>query len=96
MEQSQIKQTVKNVEELFKLVMNIYWTYLGKLDAYVKGLPETETEKISNLYAHIEDVKAALEHDISLFEKAVNSDTEDLHRFKDQLKIDDIYKQLKT
>lgn len=96
MNQTQITETAKKADELFRLVMNIYWTYLEKLEVHIQELPETETEKINKLYEHVEEVKSALEHDIALFDEAINSDKEDIQEFNDQLKINDIYKKLKN
>ena len=95
MEKDQITKTVQGAEELFKLIMNLYSAYLDGLEAYIANIPETETETLNDLYQHMQDVQSALEHDISVFDKAAQSDLEDLNKMKDKLKIDTIYKELK-
>ena len=95
MEKNQITKTTQDAEELFKLIMNLYSTYLDSLEAYIANVPETETETLNDLYQHMQDVQSALEHDISIFDKAIQSDLEDLNKLKDKLKIDTIYKKLK-
>jgi hypothetical protein len=90
-----ITKTTKDVEELFKLIMKLYWTYLDALECYIRQIPDTETAVLNDLIEHMEEVQGALEHDISIFQKAINNDTEDLHKIHDQLKIDTIYKKLK-
>ena len=95
MKKSQITKTTQDAEELFKLIMNLYSTYLDGLEAYIANIPETETETLNDLYQHMQDVQSALEHDISVFDKAVQSDLEDLHQLQDKLKVETIYKELK-
>ena len=94
MDINQITQTAQDAETLFKLIMNLYWTYLEGLETYIKSIPETETEILKDLYQHMQEVQNALEHDIGIFEDAIQSDTENLHQLQDQLKIDTIYKSL--
>ena len=96
MNQSQITQTASEAEELYKIVMNLYWSYLDTLETYIQSIPETETGILNELNKDMQDVQAALEHDISVFEQAIQSDTEDLHQLKDKLKIDTIYENLKN
>lgn len=95
METAQVTKTAKNAEELFKLIMNMYWTYLNALETFAERIPETETAVLSELVDHMKEVQAALEHDISIFQKAISSDIEDLHKVSDQLKINTIYQKLK-
>ena len=94
MNQAQITQTVNNAEELFKIIMKLYWTYLSSLEEYIKSIPETEKDILNELYQHMQDVQGALEHDISVFDKAIQSDLEDLNQLQDKLKIDLIYQKL--
>lgn len=91
----EITATAKGVEELFKMIMNLYWTYLNMLEDYIKKIPETETDVLNELLAHMNEVQNALEHDIGVFQKAIDSDSEDLQKVQDQLKIDVIQKKLK-
>ncbi len=94
MDKSKITQTVNDAEILFKTIMNLYWSYLDSLEKIIQRIPESETEILNDFYQHIQEVQNALDHDISVFQKALNSDMEDLHQIKDKLKIDDIYKKL--
>jgi len=96
MNKSQITQTATEAEELYKIVMNLYWTYLNTLETYVQNIPETETGILNELNKEMQEVQSALEHDIGVFEKAIQSDTEGLHQLKDKLKIDSIYENLKN
>ena len=91
----EITAKAKNAEELFKMIMNLYWTYLNALESYIQQIPETETDILNELILHMDEVQTALEHDVGIFQKAVNSDMEDLQTIQDQLKIDTIQKKLK-
>ena len=94
MEKSQITQIAKDAEELFKTIMNLYWTYLEGLEKYIQNVPETETKLLNYLDQHMQEVQEALEHDIEVFDKAIQSDSEDLHQIQDKLKVDTIYQKL--
>ena len=94
MNNTQLAGTAKNIKDLFNLVMQLYQTYLDALERYMQKIPDTETAVLSDLVEHMQEVQSSLEHDISIFQKAINSDTEDLHKTHDQLKIDTIYKKL--
>jgi len=94
MDNTQITETAKNIEDLFNLVMQLYRTYLDALERYMQQIPGTETAVLNDLAEHMQEVQGSLEHDISVFQRAINSDMEDLHKIHDQLKIDTIYKQL--
>lgn len=96
MDKSQITQTASEAEELYKVVMNLYWSYLNTLEIYVQNTPETETMILSELNKEIQEVQSALNHDIAVFQKAIESDTEGLQGLKDKLKIDSIYENLKN
>ena len=94
MEKAQIAQTAKDAEELFKTIMNLYWTYLEGLEKYIQNIPETESELLNGLNQHMQEVQSALEHDIAVFDEAIHSDVEDLHKLQDKLKVDTIYQKL--
>ena len=94
MEKAQITQTAKDAEELFKTIMNLYWTYLEGLEQYIHSIPETEAGLLNDLNQHMQEVQSALEHDIAIFDEAIHSDAEDLHRLQDKLKVDTIYQKL--
>ena len=91
-----ITQTAQEAKELFEIIMDLYWQYLNTLEAYTAKIPDSETGLLNELSAHMVDVQNALEHDISVFQNALNSDKQDLHEIKDKLKINDIYKMLKN
>ena len=91
---TKITETAKDAEELFKLIMNLYWTYITSLEEYIQSIPASETATFNEFTEHMLEVQAALEHDIGIFQKAINSDLEDLHQTTDQLKINDIYDKL--
>lgn len=93
---STITQTAQEAKELFQIVMDLYWQYLNTLEIYISKIPDSETGILNELNAHMADVQNAIEHDISIFENAINSDKQDLHAIQDQLKINDIYKMLKN
>lgn len=94
MEKAQITQTAKDAEELFKTIMNLYWTYLEGLEKYIQNIPETEAELLNDLNQHMQEVQDSLEHDIAVFDEAIHSDVEDLHKLQDKLKVDTIYQKL--
>lgn len=95
MEKTQITQTTNNAEELFKTIMNLYWTYLEGLEKYIQNVPEIEAKLLNDLNQHMKEVQSALEHDIAVFDEAIHSDVEDLHKLQDKLKIDTIYQKIK-
>lgn len=96
MEQANIKATVKDAEALFKTIMRLYWDYLNELERFLKTIPEDAVSVIEEINLHIQDVQVAMEHDIGLFQKATDGDMEDIGRFAEQLKIQEIYKKLKS
>ncbi len=87
-------QVAIDAEELYKIVMNLYWTYLENLEKYIEAIPDSEIEILNDLNQHMQEVQSALEHDIGVFEKAVHEDLESIQVVKDRLKIDSIYKKL--
>jgi phosphate uptake regulator len=95
MMQTNTIEIIDTLEELFKSVMNLYWTYLSSLEEMVSKIPESDTEKLNEIHEHVRDVLDAMEYDVNLFTKAVDSDTEQIKNIQDQLKINDIYKFLK-
>ena len=95
MQKIDYSKTVQNFEELFELIMKLYWSYISNLETYTQTIPETDIEKLNLLNEHMQEVQSALEHDISIFEKAIGDDLEDIHQVQDQLKINQIYQKLK-
>jgi len=93
--QSKADQIINSADQLFKTVMKFYWTYLDELEAFIEKVPENDQKTISILHEQIEDIQEAIVHDIEVFEKAAENDTEDLNKLQDQLKIDSIYAKLK-
>ena len=89
-----ITQTAQEAKELFETIMNLYMEYLNALEALASKIPDDETAMLNDLYKHIGEVQKSLEYDISVFEKAVAEDREDINKIKDDLKIGDIYKIL--
>ncbi len=87
---------VRDAEELFKIVMDLYAAYLDDVERLIREVPETETQLLGELYAQLGEIQSAMEHDVSVFDRAIQSDREDIHHLKDQLKINDIYKMLKS
>ncbi len=94
MDKTQIVTTVDSAKELFEMVMDLYSKYLEELEVYVKAIPETEIEILNELNRHMAEVQEAIEHDMGIFEEAINYDKENLHQLKDKLKINSIYKIL--
>ena len=87
MDNNQIIQTATAAEELLTIIINLYSAHLNALEAYIEKIPENETEVLTDFYNHVSEVQSAMEHDIGLFDKAVNIDNESLHSIKDKLKI---------
>lgn len=94
MENTTIIQTAKAIEELFETVMKVYWAELNALEYYMHRIPSTETKLLEEMTTLVEDVKTSLEHDIGVFSKAINDDSEGLQSFHDKLKVNDIYEKL--
>jgi len=87
-------ETAEAVQELFKEIMSLYWTYIETLEKIAAFIPDSETVALRELTKLMEEIQTAMEHDIALFQEAANSDLENLHQLQDQLKIDDIHKKL--
>jgi len=85
---------VEAAQELFKEIMNLYWTYIDTLEKVAARIPDSETAALKELAQLMEEIQISMEHDIALFQKASNDDFESLHLLKDQLKIDEIHKKL--
>ena len=60
------------------------------------SVPDTERQLLNELNVQMKEIEMALEHDIEVFNEAIQSDLENVHQWKDQLKINEIYKQLKS
>jgi len=87
-------EIIDSLEELYKSVMGLYWTYLSSLEEMVSKIPESDTEKLHEIHEHVRDVLAAMDHDVNIFKQTVDSDMEQIKNIQDQLKINDIYKFL--
>lgn len=96
MPQTTLAATAKTAEELFDLVISLYTKYLDALEVYLDALPEAEVARIREVHEDIKEAQAALEHDLAVFDQAVQEDLEDLNQFQEKLKIQEIYKQLKS
>lgn len=94
MDQAQITQITNGAKNLFQAVMGIYETYLDMLEKLIALTPENDTATLGRLDMEVAEIQSALEHDIAVFDKAVQTDLEDVHQLKDKLKINDIYKKL--
>ncbi len=94
MENNTIIQTTKAMEELFEIIMKMYWEQLNTLEIYINKIPDTEEALLGEMNELLLDIKASMEHDIGIFTKAINSDAEDLHGIQDKLRINDIYSKL--
>lgn len=87
---------VRDTQELFIIVMDLYAVYLEEIERLIQEVPETEIQLLAALNAELTEIQGALEHDIGIFDHAIQSDLEDIHQFRDQLKINDLYKMLKS
>ena len=95
MQMAKVSQIPHDAELLFKHITNIYWVYLNGLEEYIKKIPVGEEALMQRMHQHIQDVQAALEHDVALFDQAVQSDKEDMHKWAEQSQIHKIKEQLK-
>lgn len=94
MNNTQIVQTVQAVETLYEDVMNLYLTYLGLLEDLLNSVPYSETDTLLQIQNHIQEIQAAMEHDMGIFDRAISEDGEGINKLKDNLKIQDIYNKL--
>ena len=94
MDEKQIVQIGKSAQEFLDVIMNLYWTHLQTLEAYIKRVPATETDTLIQLNEYVNEIQTAMEHDLGLFDKAISTDKEALRGIQDKLKINEIYKQL--
>lgn len=90
-----VQQITGDAEALFTIVMDLYSTVLSELEQVIESVPDTETQLLNELNTQMKEIEMALEHDIEVFNEAIQSDLESVHHLKDQLKINEIYKQLK-
>ncbi len=95
MKKNNYLKTAQDSEELFKLIMKLYWSYISNLEEYIQHVPETDVGQFNLLNDHMKEVQSSLEHDISIFEEAISNDTKDVHQTQDQLEINKIYQNLK-
>ena len=80
--------------ELFETIMKVYWAQLNALEVYINKIPDTEVALLEEMNELVLEVQASLEHDIGVFTKAINEDSENIHGIQDKLKINDIYEKL--
>ena len=95
MDKSQITKTANDASELCKTIMRLYWAYLENLEKVIKSVPEDQTDVLNDLLKHMNEVQVSLEHDIGIFEKALQEDLDNVQEFEDSLKINSIYNFLK-
>ncbi len=95
MNKTQVKQVVQSVENLYKDVMGLYWAYINFLEALAKRTPDEEVDTLMEIHEHIKEIQSAMQHDMGVFEKAMDSDMEEGSKVQEDLKIQDIYKKLK-
>lgn len=86
----------EQAEELFKIVMDLYSTAFDQLEALMASVPDSRMDLMKELQNQLNELQQAMDHDIALFDQAIHSDLEDLHQIRDRLKINEIYKQLKS
>lgn len=87
-------QIIKEANALFEEVMKVYWVYLDELEKMIAAADPQNEQMIHVLNQQIEEIQQAIIHDIDVFEKAAEKDIESVHQIKDQLKMNEIYKQL--
>ena len=61
----------------------------------MQALPDDATDLLEELLEMMQEAHDALEHDMNVFDEALQTDLEDLQGIKDQLKIQSITKKLK-
>jgi len=96
MKTNQSLSIIDDTSTLLKITMKMYWDYLSALEGLVKRVPQSEEGMIQELYEHIEEVQSAMNHDVNVFEKAMQSDVENIHGIQDQLKINNIRNTLSS
>lgn len=74
--------------------MKVYWAQLDALEVYINKIPDTEVVLLKEMNELVLEAQASLEHDIGIFSKAINEDSEDINSIQDKLKINDIYEKL--
>ncbi|MBU0577768.1 hypothetical protein KJ742_00840 [Patescibacteria group bacterium] len=94
MKQTQIIETTQAIEELFKITMRLYWDYINALEELSKRVPDSHIGLLETLNTHMQDVQEALQHDIGVFDKAINEDLEEVNKIRENLKIQEIYNTL--
>jgi len=82
------------MEVLYKTTMELYENYFKMLEVAIEKTPESEPTRLQELTDLTKEASEAMQADIALFDKAMNSDMETLASMKDDLKIQDIYKKL--
>ena len=82
------------MKELFEIIIRMYWEQLNTLKTYVNKIPDTEEVLLEEMNELLLDIQTSMEHDIGIFTKAINSDSEDLHSIQDKLRISNIYEKL--
>jgi len=88
------QEIAQSVAELYELVVHLYLEYIDNLERFVDTIPDSETAILNDFAIHAQDVQAALEHDLGIFEKAVAKDKEDLQKMREELKIKSLYSML--
>ena len=64
------QQILRDMEELYKATMELYENYFKMLEAIIEKTPETEPDRLEELYALAEEAKEALAADMATFDKA--------------------------
>ncbi len=85
---------IQDAETLLRLVTETYQAYFDGLEAFAKTVPDSDTETLSRLSSQIKKAQESMEHDFSLFDKAIFKDKESLQHLREQLKIDELRNSL--
>ena len=89
------QQILWDMEVLYKTTMELYEEYFKMLEVMIQKTPNSEVDKLNELYALAKEGEESLEADLATFDKAISTDAETLNSMQDELKIQSIYKKLK-
>lgn len=89
-------ETIWGLNVLYKATMELYESYFTALEAALEKTPDSNTERLKELNALVQEANQALQDDLAVFEKAITADSESLMKMQDELKIQSIYNKLKT
>ncbi|RLB93001.1 MAG: hypothetical protein DRH76_10690 [Deltaproteobacteria bacterium] len=89
------QQILWDMEVLYKTTMELYENYFTMLEVAIEKTPTTDVARLTELNDLVQEGQEALQHDMDVFNKAIDSDFETITNMDETLKIEELHNKLK-